>query len=92
MLDHAPKMKYNIKFYYSYGNHPEGSYSCLICQMTSNGHQAKCNPAVCKICGFHSSDYEEWCLLGCYVMWFLSAPTFRRNLAPPSSELQESVN
>jgi hypothetical protein len=27
--------------------------------------------AICKICGFHGSDYEEWCLLGCYAVWFL---------------------
>jgi hypothetical protein len=24
-----------------------------------------------KIWGFHGGDYEEWCLLGCYAMWFL---------------------
>jgi hypothetical protein len=29
--------------------------------------------------------YEELCLLGCYAVWFLQEPTFRRNLAPPSS-------
>jgi hypothetical protein len=28
---------------------------------------------------------EEWCLLGCYAVWLLQEPTFRRNLAPPSS-------
>jgi hypothetical protein len=28
---------------------------------------------------------EKWCLLGCYAVWFLKEPTFRRNLAPPSS-------
>jgi hypothetical protein len=28
---------------------------------------------------------EEWCLLGCYDVWLLEEPTFRRNLAPPSS-------
>jgi hypothetical protein len=39
----------------------------------------------CKIWGFHSSDYEEWCLLGCYAVWLLYEPTFRRNVAPPSS-------
>jgi hypothetical protein len=38
-----------------------------------------------KIWGFHGSEYEEWRLLGCYVMWLLQEPTFRRNLAPPSS-------
>jgi hypothetical protein len=25
----------------------------------------------CKIRGFHGSDYEEWCLLGCYAVWLL---------------------
>jgi hypothetical protein len=25
----------------------------------------------CKIWGFHSGDYEEWCLLGCYAVWLL---------------------
>jgi hypothetical protein len=25
----------------------------------------------CKIWGFHGVDYEEWCLLGCYAVWFL---------------------
>jgi hypothetical protein len=24
-----------------------------------------------KIGGFHGGDYEEWCLLGCYAVWFL---------------------
>jgi hypothetical protein len=24
----------------------------------------------CKIWGFHGGDYEEWCLLGCYAVWF----------------------
>jgi hypothetical protein len=24
-----------------------------------------------KIWGFHGGDYEEWCLLGCYAVWFL---------------------
>jgi hypothetical protein len=23
---------------------------------------------ICKICGFHGGDYEEWQLLGCYVV------------------------
>jgi hypothetical protein len=45
-----------------------------------------------KIWGFRCSDYEEWRLLGCYPMWLLWEPTFRRNLAPLSSEWQESVN
>jgi hypothetical protein len=25
----------------------------------------------CNIWGFHGGDYEEWCLLGCYVVWLL---------------------
>jgi hypothetical protein len=25
----------------------------------------------CKIWGFHSGDYEEWCLLGWYAVWLL---------------------
>jgi hypothetical protein len=28
---------------------------------------------------------EEWSLRGCYAMWLLYDPMFRRNLAPPSS-------
>jgi hypothetical protein len=28
---------------------------------------------------------EEWRLLGCYAVWLLYEPAFRRNLAPPSS-------
>jgi hypothetical protein len=26
---------------------------------------------LCKIWGFHGGDYEEWCLLGFYVVWLL---------------------
>jgi hypothetical protein len=26
---------------------------------------------LCKIWGFHGSDYEEWRLLGCYAVWIL---------------------
>jgi hypothetical protein len=37
---------------------------------------------LCKIWGFHGGDYEEWCLLGCYEVWLLWEPTFRRNIAP----------
>jgi hypothetical protein len=37
------------------------------------------------IWGFRGGDYEEWRLLGCYASWLLWEPTFRRNLAPPSS-------
>jgi hypothetical protein len=39
-------------------------------------------------CGTSVEKYPriaEWCLLGCYAVWLLKAPTFRRNLAPPSS-------
>jgi hypothetical protein len=50
------------------------------------------NRQTCKIWGFHGGDYEEWCLLGCYAVLILYEPTFRRNLAPPSSGCQESVN
>jgi hypothetical protein len=32
---------------------------------------------------------EDWCILGCYAVWLLLEPTFRRNLAPPSSGWQE---
>jgi hypothetical protein len=45
---------------------------------------------LCKISDFHCGNYEEWRLLGCYAVWFLYEPTFRRNLAPPSSWWQES--
>jgi hypothetical protein len=27
--------------------------------------------AICKIYGFHGSDYEECCLLGCSAVWLL---------------------
>jgi hypothetical protein len=30
----------------------------------------------CKIWGFHGGDYEEWRLMGCYVVWLLHEPTF----------------
>jgi hypothetical protein len=30
-------------------------------------------------------NFEEWSLLGCYTMWILYEPTFRRTLAPPST-------
>jgi hypothetical protein len=46
----------------------------------------------CKIWGFHGGDYEEWCFLECYAVWVFEEPTFQRNLAPPSSRWQESVN
>jgi hypothetical protein len=26
---------------------------------------------ICRIWGFHGSNYEEWRLLGCYAMWLL---------------------
>jgi hypothetical protein len=47
---------------------------------------------LCKIWCFHGGDYEECRLLGWYDVWLLWEPTFRRNLAPPSSRWQESVN
>jgi hypothetical protein len=37
---------------------------------------------LCKILGFHSDDYEECRLLGCYATL---EPTFRRNVSLPSS-------
>jgi hypothetical protein len=35
--------------------------------------------------------YEECRLVGCYAVWLLWEPTFRRNRTPPSSGRQESV-
>jgi hypothetical protein len=34
------------------------------------------------ICGFHSGDYEEWCLLGCCVRRLLVAAS-----VVPSSQI-----
>jgi hypothetical protein len=34
-----------------------------------------------KIWGFHSGDYEEWRLLGCYAVWLLYEPTFSKELS-----------
>jgi hypothetical protein len=31
------------------------------------------------------TELEEYCLLGCDAVWILQEPTFRRNVAPPSS-------
>jgi hypothetical protein len=45
----------------------------------------------CKNWGFHGGDYAEWCLLGCYSVWLMKEPTFRRNLASPPSGWQDSV-
>jgi hypothetical protein len=42
-----------------------------------------------KIWGFHRVDYEECRFLGSYAVWLLQEPTFRRDLAPPSSGWQE---
>jgi hypothetical protein len=39
--------------------------------------------------GFHGGDDEEYHLLGCVAVWFLSRPMFRRNLSPPSLRWQE---
>jgi hypothetical protein len=47
---------------------------------------------LCKMWGFHGRDYEECSLLGCHIVCLLWEPTFRRNLASPSSGWQESVN
>jgi hypothetical protein len=33
--------------------------------------QSTVNKKNWKIWGFHGGDYEEWCLLGCYAVWFL---------------------
>jgi hypothetical protein len=41
-----------------------------------------------KIWGFHGGDHEEWRLLGCYAMWLLQEPAFRRNLVLPLSGWQ----
>jgi hypothetical protein len=38
-----------------------------------------------------SRKFKEGRLLGCYAVWFLEETTFQRNLAPQSSESQESV-
>jgi hypothetical protein len=43
---------------------------------------------LCKIWGFHGGDYEKCRPLGCYAVWLLWEPTFRRNLAPPLSGWQ----
>lgn len=40
----------------------------------------------CEICDSHISDYEGYCLWGCYAVWSLSSLlTFWRNVLPPSS-------
>jgi hypothetical protein len=48
--------------------------SCPLCSwshkylpVTTELHQIN----LCKICGFHGGDYEEWRLLGCYAVWLL---------------------
>jgi hypothetical protein len=46
---------------------------------------------LCKIWGFHGWLWRMR-LLGWYAVWLLLESTFRRNLAPPSSGWQESVN
>jgi hypothetical protein len=46
-----------------------------------------------NISSFRNIEFsDEWRLLGCYAVWLLQEPTFRRNLMPPSSGFQESVN
>jgi hypothetical protein len=45
---------------------------------------------LCKIWGFHCGDYEERGLLGCYAVWLLWGPTFRRrSVATKRRFLQE---
>jgi hypothetical protein len=31
----------------------------------------RASSSTCKIYSFHSGDYEECCLLGCYAVWLL---------------------
>jgi hypothetical protein len=35
----------------------------------------------CKIWGFHGGDYDEWCLLVCYAVWFLWEPFVSEELS-----------
>jgi hypothetical protein len=43
----------------------QGEWSASpVCTVRINKHLLPC-----KIWGFHSGDYEECCLLGCYAMW-----------------------
>jgi hypothetical protein len=39
----------------------------------------------------NENNSEECRLLECYAVWLMEEPTFRKNLAPPSSGGQESV-
>jgi hypothetical protein len=42
-------------------------------------------PAECETCGFHGSDCEDYCVLGCDDVWSCRyLPAFWRNLLPPS--------
>jgi hypothetical protein len=52
----------------------------LFTYSVSPSHEAKCL--------LHPDQpvSEELCLLGCYAVRLLLEPTFRRNLAPPTSE------
>jgi hypothetical protein len=43
---------------------------------------------ICKICDFHSDDYEECCLLGCGAVYILCELTFLRNV-PEDNILQK---
>jgi hypothetical protein len=47
---------------------------------------------LCKIWGLHCGVYEGCRPLGCCAVWLLYESTFGRNLAPPPSGRQESVN
>jgi hypothetical protein len=46
---------------------------------------------LCKIWGFHASDYEKCRLLGCDAVWVLSEQTFQRTVSPPSSGRNEQA-
>jgi hypothetical protein len=63
---------------------PQANYTDCATRYTSHSFQIKIKLHV-RFEVFHGGDYEEWCLLGCYAVWLLREPTFRRNLAPPSS-------
>jgi hypothetical protein len=43
-----------------------------VTEQVKGGYVKECNLQFrCKTSGFHGSDYEEWCLLGCYAVWLL---------------------
>jgi hypothetical protein len=47
---------------------------------------------LCNIWRFYGGDYDGCRILGCYAVWLLQEPKFRRNLAPPSSEFADSCH